>query len=941
MTSETIASCLPCGLHEPRRTRYFDGRMLLDRDFVAEQDYQRGQRHLHNATLHGTGTACGLKVVQHPSPDCRRDFVVVEPGTAVDCCGQEIVVPERSLVRVRELIGADPDLRAALDGTRHLLIAVRRCDHGVEQVPAILAGCAGDDEPEEYGRIAESFEFVLLARAPAELEPVVAHIRPRLTWEHTITLGGQAPRRVHLNGDEDLVQLAADADAGGSHLDVHRDANSDLVSRLEGPQHLTDTASMREARLLLAAGEGFDPAANGIAFWRREAITTSAESAAVLPIDGRTIRLAVSPVSGTVFALFEAPDGTARLSSYAATAIVTWLGDTAQPPPAPIQTLELAHGLGGAGGPAQRGAAMLRMSHDGRFLALTGGGRVYIVEVAAFHAGGMTPDQAAAPGIPAGTDAVAVSWSLDDQMLYVLSHEHPAADRAVLHRYAMRGDRNTVERRGRGVFLDGTPRDLAVAPTELRAYVLLRDPAGISRLSTVDMARVQAVTSDEPEHVELSADAIRIDGDARSLALAGNGGRLYVAAADAEPQGLPDRGLVAVVDIQEEDCSVHLDRQIEGCPGCGGETAGCGCGRTPVSDTGHAVVLAHLPLYKAPTGTAEGPRMVDAAEAGTDDVAIDNLAYRPLLPSVSALRDVVLCMLARGIDEGPPGPRGDPGRNGTDGLSITDVRVVLGLPGSAASATVAANPTGLTLTLNLPGAAKGDPGPGIDDARITYADVPAPKVAVVVENGRRILDIVLPQPAGATVPVNSIVGLSWPHAGNYPAAKSFGKALQDEGIAVAFAHPVTWPPFTGSTRFGPTMLVELQQRLPMPVWRNGWADPKESATFVWATIGPLHVYPITDYKLDDHLLTDWTRADQADEALGFVLRATGDDLVKRLGLSKGETLRLVFYTDFTVGGKNGGDGWPPLSGGHIGGRLPTGAGGPGDTFRSWFTIVEV
>ena len=46
----------------------------------------------HNLHLHGSGVVCGLKVVQHDKEQCRDRFVCVEPGTAIDCCGHEIVL---------------------------------------------------------------------------------------------------------------------------------------------------------------------------------------------------------------------------------------------------------------------------------------------------------------------------------------------------------------------------------------------------------------------------------------------------------------------------------------------------------------------------------------------------------------------------------------------------------------------------------------------------------------------------------------------------------------------------------------------------------------------------------------------------------------------------------------------------------------------------------
>lgn len=925
MLNEMTKSCLPCGVHQPQRNTYFDGKLLLERDFIAEQDYHRGHRQLHNSLLHGTGTVCGLKIIQHPSPDCRRDFVVVEPGAALDCCGQEIIVPERTLVRVRAMLADDPDLGGALNGKRHLIIGIRRCDSGAEPVPAILPGCEGTGGPTEFGRIAEGFEFVLSARAPSELTPVAAPVRPKLTWVHTITLGGQVPRGVHLNEAEDLVQVAADADAGGSHLYLHDDETNDLVSLLEGPAHITDTASSRESRLILVAGAGFgegEAATSGIGFWRSTTIRREAARAGLLPCRGTAVRIAVSPLSGALFVLELIDDGHAALASYSAEEIDTWLADGAPTGSLPerIQRLEFDHGFGGPDLPALRGAAMMAFSHDGRFLALAaageaGTGLFYLIDISAFNAGGMTQDNALARGLDEGTDVVALAWSLDDAFLYLLSQRSEDSGHLVITRYALTGDGNLIERQGRGVQLDGRARDLAVAPTETRAYVLLTDADGISRFTTVDIERVKAVTGAEPEPRELSADAIRIDGDARSLVLAANGGRLYVAAANSEPEGLPDRGLVAVIDIDEDDCSVHFDRQIEGCAGCGGSGECSGCG----GNRGHAVILGHLPFYHA----ADAPRMTDPEETGDDDRAIDNVTYRDIVPSAATLRDVIYCILARGIDAGPPGPRGDPGFDGQDGLSITDVDLELGEPGSAPSAAVVPNDTGLTLQLGLPAAAPGAAGAGIDDARIEYIDgLPAPVVSIIVEDGRRILDIDLPAPAPGTEapPVNPIIALSWHHCEDYPAESgSFIKDIRDRGIALAFEAPVPWKLFDRRGDRSPTMLVELQRKVSF-----------ENQTFLWATIDKLQAFPITDLEVQGTFIRNWTTLPEAELSPGFVLKGNFDG-----DIAAGETLRFVFYSDFLVDVEG-----RPVAGAHIEGQLPTGRGGPGGTFRSWFTIRE-
>ena len=48
--------CAPCGLHEPTRVAYYDGKMLTARDLTAEQTYHIGMRHLSNMLLEGEGT---------------------------------------------------------------------------------------------------------------------------------------------------------------------------------------------------------------------------------------------------------------------------------------------------------------------------------------------------------------------------------------------------------------------------------------------------------------------------------------------------------------------------------------------------------------------------------------------------------------------------------------------------------------------------------------------------------------------------------------------------------------------------------------------------------------------------------------------------------------------------------------------------------------------
>src|ERR1044071_6018429 len=91
-TNRSNGNCTECATPQLARNHYFTGKLLVERDFTDEQRYLTGKDQRHNQTLHGFGVVCGLRVKEHPNPGCRNRYVVVEPGTAIDCCGREILV---------------------------------------------------------------------------------------------------------------------------------------------------------------------------------------------------------------------------------------------------------------------------------------------------------------------------------------------------------------------------------------------------------------------------------------------------------------------------------------------------------------------------------------------------------------------------------------------------------------------------------------------------------------------------------------------------------------------------------------------------------------------------------------------------------------------------------------------------------------------------------
>lgn len=79
--------CNPGALVQPA---FFAGQLLTDDDLQALVNYVVTRQRMHNRFLIGSGVACGLAVTCHP---CGGGSVIVQPGYAVDCCGNEIMVP--------------------------------------------------------------------------------------------------------------------------------------------------------------------------------------------------------------------------------------------------------------------------------------------------------------------------------------------------------------------------------------------------------------------------------------------------------------------------------------------------------------------------------------------------------------------------------------------------------------------------------------------------------------------------------------------------------------------------------------------------------------------------------------------------------------------------------------------------------------------------------
>ncbi len=167
------AACSDCDIEPFTRNHYFTGKLLVERDFNDEQRYYIDKLRHHNQRLHGAGVTCGLKVKQHENEDCRKRFICIEPGTAIDCCGHEIIVKNQECIELqsypvidaiyKEFELADPN-QPPPPHMLHVCIRYKECP--TEEIPVLYDECGCNDVRCEPNRILESYEIDLIDVTP-------------------------------------------------------------------------------------------------------------------------------------------------------------------------------------------------------------------------------------------------------------------------------------------------------------------------------------------------------------------------------------------------------------------------------------------------------------------------------------------------------------------------------------------------------------------------------------------------------------------------------------------------------------------------------------------------------------------------------------------------------------------------------------------------------
>jgi competence ComEA-like helix-hairpin-helix protein len=726
MTAKRHASgcgCPGCTAESFSRNNYFTGKLMVERDFTDEQRYFMEKIRLHHQRLHGSGVVCGLQLIAHAAP-CDDRYLILQPGSAVDCCGRDILVAQPEVLdlyafpALQELLDATQEEGTETEATHRLQLCLRYRECPGEDIPVLYDDCGCDDTRCAPNRILESYEIELLLD-PAL--PAQNPHQPALSWNGTLNIAHavdiylhEATRRLYVltAGEEGVVyQVSTDNLAIEASFALEREGLA-LATNQSGSELYVVVAHADGT----AAGDAelwaFDVSGTNLASGTARAgvITGSANSPASL------LRLH----DDELLALFHTGGKLRRWAAGVAT------------PQTPDASLDYGVNLAG-----------LDSASDGTYVysAEPGSDKVHRFEPAT---AGFAPNVIAS-GDAAGQTAtlVAVVRSSSDDLLAVLD--------------AATSSLRVVELDGQvlaSVPLAHTPRAIALSEGAHWAYVLVDNVADsfVQSVNLHSLRQGNAVSAGLP--VEVGADS-------RELVLTGNGQRLFVPYAG--DLTVDNDGGVALLEVSEANCRALL--WPEDCPAC--EDSDC-------------LVLATIENYRP------GFRLRDMPSPAPDalaDVAagiarIDNRLGRKRLPSTSAIAAALECLLenccggSQGGEQGPPGPAGPQGATGPAGATGPEGPTgATGATGAAGSvgATGATGPIGPIGPVGPTGAVGpvGPDGRSISEVKVEMIPCGKPPSGEVIPIGTDELLLQLHLPGNCNPLLAHLCNIGWFHNGNY------------------------------------------------------------------------------------------------------------------------------------------------------------------------------
>ena len=159
------------------RNNSFGGKLLTPEDLELEQNYFRSKLKLHNRALHGFGIVTGLEVRLSQ----RRNELQVTPGLALDCAGNEILVPQ-------PLVHSLP----AVASESAMFLTIHYHEIETDPTPAL-----DSDDRCQFMHIAETFRLSFETQNPHQLH---RHVRGR--WQACGEAHGLAIARIRMGAEQ-------------------------------------------------------------------------------------------------------------------------------------------------------------------------------------------------------------------------------------------------------------------------------------------------------------------------------------------------------------------------------------------------------------------------------------------------------------------------------------------------------------------------------------------------------------------------------------------------------------------------------------------------------------------------------------------------------------------------------------------------------------------
>ncbi len=613
--------CPACDIGPFSRNHYFTGKLLVERDFTDEQRYYVEKLRHHHQRLHGWGVVCGLRVKEHANAGCRDRFVCVEPGTAIDCCGHEIIVREETCLDFTQT-AIIKELKEANDNEPHdLQICIRYRECPTEDIPVLYDECGCDDTQCAPNRILESFELDLIR---AKEEPT-EFFTPRFQWEHTIGLAHSFRAAIH-EGTGRLYVMTTDGPGG---IYQYSTANHALLSSQALPaKGMAMAVSNDGTRLYVVSETATNPNTTERQLHVFDTTNLSAANALVRTVDlddsiDSNVELAVSPSGGGLFVLLSKP-GIIRIFSSDI--------DTPSGTPSPTSTPALGTDL-----------RSLVIGSDGtRAYVADDANKILVIDVA-------VPALLSTVNILPGNaviSALAVVIGINDMLAVADSFNKQ------LHLVGFNPDKVI----GSSAALAHEPSALAVSPGGQWVYVLEKD----GDQSFVQAVSAQKIQLNPPGQLVLPGAEFEVGALSQQLVITSSGEHLYIP--HTGDLAVATEGGVAIIEIDETACDEILWRHLDGCPEC---------------DTPNCVVLATIKGFRL------NDTLEDLEDPPTDPVAddaanisrINNRKGRKLLPSTQVLAELIECLLEHpagaAASQGPVGPEGPIGPEGPGIEAVT------------------------------------------------------------------------------------------------------------------------------------------------------------------------------------------------------------------------------------------------------------------------------